>query len=116
MTTRAHRFAAQGETPSSIDSGRAGTLQTIFAHNPSEAAGAYVKIYAGESAPVGGSVPMWSAWVPPGSVDSGGAERVLPCFLDGGRFWIAVATEPGAGLTAPDADFEISATFERFVR
>lgn len=113
MTTRAYRFPAQAQTPVAIDSGQAGLLETIEAHNPSEAAGAYVKIYASATAPTAGSLPIWSARVPPGAVGSGGTARTLPVFLEGADLWIAVATTAGAGLTAPATPFEISLTFDR---
>lgn len=109
---RPYQFAAQGETPSQIFDGGVCELQTIFAHNPSEVAGAYVKLYASADAPTGSSVPIFAVWVPPGAVDSGGADRVIPAFVGGGNWWVAVATEAAAGLTAPDEDFEITITLQ----
>ncbi len=101
---RPQNFPAQGETPARIADGDVVEIQTIFARNPG-AAGAYVKIYAGTT-PTGASVPIFSAWVPANS------ERVLPLFIGGGLFWLAVATEAGAGLTAPNADFAVSITYQ----
>ena len=54
-------------TPISINGGRVSRLETIFAHNPSESAGAYVKVYAQAVAPVTGDVPIASVWVPFGA-------------------------------------------------
>ena len=99
-------------TPVSINGGRVCRLETIFAHNPSESAGAYVKVYVSATAPVAGTVPDASVWVPPGAAGTGGGDRVIPIFIDGANFWIAVATEFGAGLTGPASSFNITATLE----
>lgn len=104
-------LSALDETPVRINSGLVTEVQTIFAHNPSEVSGAYVKLYAGASTPVVGTVPIFAAWIPPGAAGSGGAERVLPVFAGAAQLWIAVATQAGAGLTAPAADFAVSLTF-----
>jgi hypothetical protein len=99
-------------TPVSINGGRVSELQTIFAHNPSESAGAYVKVYATATTPDGNSIPIASVFVPPGAAGSGGVDRVIPLFVGGSNFWIAVATEFGAGLTGPASNFAITATYE----
>lgn len=105
-------IAALSNTPISIAAGAVRRIETILAFNPSEVAGAYVKIYAlpGSTPPGSGAVPIWRGWVGPGAAGSGGASATLPVFIDGACFWIAVATEAGAGLTAPDEDFEITIT------
>lgn len=105
-------FTALSNTPQRVAAGEVVEIETILAHNPSEVAGAYVKIYAlpGSSAPTSSDVPIWRGWVGPGAADSGGASAVLPVFVGGACFWIAVATEAGAGLTAPDEDFQVTMT------
>lgn len=107
MSARPIRFPAQGEAPSRINAGAVAEIQTIFAYNPG-AAGAYVKLYAlaGSTAPDGSAVPIFSAWV---AATSG---AVLPMWVGAANIWIAVATEAGAGLTAPASDFEISLTLQ----
>lgn len=109
---RPQRFSAQGETPAAINDLGACEIQTVFAHNPSEVSGAYVKFYSGAVAPTGASLPVFSVWVPPGAAGTGGAERTIPVFFGGALLWIAVATEAGAGLTAPASAFEISLTLQ----
>lgn len=106
------RFASLSNTPQRIAAGEVRRIETIAAHNPSEASGAYVKLYAltGSSAPTGSSVPVWAGWVGPGAAGSGGAGQLFPLFVDGANFWIAVATEFGAGLSAPAAAFNVSIT------
>jgi hypothetical protein len=99
-------------TPVSINGGRVCRLETIFAHNPSESAGAYVKVYASAAAPVAGDVPISSTWVGFGATGSGGVSLPIPLFISGANFWIAVATEFGAGLTGPASNFNITATLE----
>ena len=108
----AYPFTAQSNTPTLIAGGRRGEIGTIFARNPHASAGAYVKLYesASASAPDGDSVPRWMAWVP-GS--DAGATPPLPAGVEGGPWWIAVATEPAAGLTAPTTAFEISLSLRR---
>lgn len=105
-------FASLSNTPQRIKAGAVCKIETIMAHNPSEASGAYVKIYAlpGSSAPTGSATPIWRAWVGPGSTGSGGQGVPLPVFIDGACFWIAVATEAGAGLSAPASAFQVTVT------
>lgn len=100
------RFAAQGEVPTSINDGALTKIATIFPSNPDAAAAAYVKLYVGASAPNGSSEPVFSARV--GALSC----PPLPVFAESSHWWIAVATEPGAGLTAPATYFEVSITFE----
>jgi hypothetical protein len=97
-------------TPQRIAAGEVRELHTITAHNPSVVSGAYVKIYAlaGTTAPDGSAVPIWSGWVGPGIAGSGGTGSTLAVFIGGANFWIAVATEAGAGLSAPATAFQVS--------
>lgn len=105
-------FAALSNTPQRIAAGAVCRIETILANNTSEASGAYVKIYAlaGTTAPTGSAVPIWRGFVGAAPADSGGESAVLPVFIDGANFWIAVATEAGAGLSAPAAAFEVTIT------
>jgi hypothetical protein len=108
----AFRIGTVSEAPAQIQNGDLTKLETLFVHNPSEAAGAYVKLYAlaGAVAPTGSAVPIWSAFVPAGPAGSDGFSIVLPVFVEHSDLWIAAAAEAGAGLTAPASDFEVSAT------
>lgn len=108
---RAQRLTGNA-TPVSINGGRVTELQTIFAHNPSEAAGAYVKVYASAAAPDANAIPIASVWVGFGAASSGGADKTIPLFIAGGNLWVAVATQEGAGLTGPASSFLITATLE----
>lgn len=103
-------FEALAETPQQLASGRVRKIDLIEAHNPSETAGAYVKIYAGASAPTSSSIPLWAGWVPPGATGSGGHRELFVPGFDGALFWLTVATEFAAGLTAPDTPFNVSVT------
>lgn len=113
MSARPIRLSQVDEVPRQIDSGRAGTVQTLFVQNDSEATGYYVKLYMSETAPTAASVPVWSDRVPAGAASSGGNSRTFPVFAEGAQWWIAVAALAGAGLTAHADEFEISLTFER---
>lgn len=105
-------FASLSNTPLPVNAGLMTEVQTLFAHNPGEVSGAYVKLYelAGTVAPDGTAVPVWAAWVGPGAADSGGASVVLPAFISYANLWIAVATQYAAGLTAPATAFNVTLT------
>lgn len=105
-------FASLSSTPQSVNAGLMTEVQTLFAHNPGEVTGAYVKLYelAGAVAPDGSAVPVWAAWVPPGAASSGGAAVVLPAFISYANLWIAVATQYAAGLGAPASAFNVTVT------
>jgi hypothetical protein len=100
------RLPAQAATPTLIKGGARVTLETLEVHNPHASDGAYVKVYVSDpdTAPDGSAIPTWGAWI------AGGASRTLAPFIEGSNLWIAVATQAGAGLTAPTTAFEISAT------
>lgn len=99
-------IASLTNTPISVDEGRVGQVQTIEAYN-SGAAGAFVKLYQSILAPTGASVPTWSRFVPTVTAVT------IPPFIDGAGWWIVVATEVAAGLSAPASPFQVSVTFRR---
>jgi len=93
-------------TPISVDEGRVGQVQTVEVYN-SGGTGAFVKLYQSLAAPTGASVPTWSRFVPSATAVT------IPPFVDGANWWIAVATEVAAGLSAPASPFQASVTFRR---
>lgn len=107
------RYAALSNTPEQITgggtfaSGVFGDIESIEATNPDASAGAYVKLYQSTTTPDGSSVPVYSGFI---ASNSG---RTLPVFSGGAYWWIAVATEPGAGLSAPATAFQVTVMFER---
>lgn len=109
MAARPYQFAALTETPVSIESvtGISGALeiQTLDVHN-TNATGCYVKIYAGSEAPEAGDVPLAAYWCAQGRTP-------IAVFCSGARFWLAAATEFGAGLSAPVAPVNVTATISR---
>lgn len=99
-------LANLSNTPVSISANRC-ELQTITARNPHATDGAYVKIYetlTSGAAPTGVSTPVWAGWV------AGASSQVFPLFISGAGLYIAVATEFGAGLSAPSSAFQVSIT------
>lgn len=88
---------AQDETPRQLFAGH-GEVHTVIVHNPDGAAAVFVKLYHGNTAPTGSSVPAVSMHCP-----SGGSIP-YPVFADFAGCWIAAATEGLAGLTAPSTD------------
>lgn len=105
--TRTIPLAALSNTPISLASGTVGRVETIEARNPHATDGAYVKLYRSVAAPTGASVPTWKGWIAAASA------RTLSVFADGSHWWIAVATEASAGLSAPSTAFEAAVTFEQ---
>ena len=103
---RSTLIASLTNTPISLDDGRVGQVQTIEAYN-SGGTGAFVKLYQSLLAPTGASVPTWSRFVPTAT------SVTIPPFLDGSGWWIVVATEVAAGLSAPASPFQASITFRR---
>ena len=102
----------QDETPTELFDGATAQVQCLFVFNPSETAGAWIKLYASATAPTSSSIPAWQHWVAPGASGSGGNSVVLPPFVSGGQWWLAAAANPRADLTAPDEALEVSITYE----
>lgn len=105
MSARPYMFTSVDETPHQLAAGVTGQVQTLFVRNPHATDGAYVKLYESTAAPTGSSTPTVAIWVAAGSV-------VLPLFVGMAKVWIVASTDAGAGLTAPPADFVVTATFE----
>lgn len=101
--TRPYQFNNQSNTPAQIAAGVVGRIETIEAYN-SNATGAYVKLYQSTAQPDSSAIPTWARFVGQGAVS-------IPVFADGSAWWIAVATEHAAGLSAPAAAFQIDLTF-----
>jgi len=99
-------IASLTNTPISVDEGRVGQVQTIEAYN-SGVTGAFVKLYQSLLVPTGASVPTWSRFVPNATAVT------IPPSVDGSGWWIAVATEVAAGLSAPASPFQVSIIFRR---
>jgi hypothetical protein len=101
---RPHQFAALSNTPVAVRAGAVCELQTLDVHN-ANATGCYVKVYASATAPAAGTVPIGAYWCAQGRTP-------ISVFANCSHLWLAAATEFAAGLSAPAAAVDVTATIE----
>lgn len=107
--SRPYQFAALAETPISVAvvTGITGAVevQSIDVHN-TNATGCYVKLYAKATIPLLGDTPLGAWWCAQG-------RTAIPVFSQGSHLWLAAATEFAAGLSAPVAPVNVTATIAK---